>query len=381
MKSAGTSGRALAGSICALGLLLLAACGSSSSGSSATSARTSRDQVKAKALALITPHLKRPTLIPVKTPVPGKIPPSKTIDYINCGLPSCAEFYPGFVNAFNYLHWKVVDINSSPTPQDVTNAFNQVLQNKPSAVVDAAFPASVVAQQLKTLGNEHIPVVTCCVTNPVGNGLTWVEAGSPAAAAAGALAADWILANKGTAANAAWIQVPAYPIVAAFEKGFKAEYKRLCPSCGYADIPLSSADVGTPAAQTTIVGYLQAHPDINYVAAASADFLIGLPAAIDAAGLKNKVSLTATTTDSQAIEALKQHDDWTGMLTWYNEWEYKIADVLARIFVGASTAPDQGIYPRWFITSQNVDQVSLSNFNQPNNLYAPKQFEALWHVG
>jgi ribose transport system substrate-binding protein len=386
MKAGSKWGRAFAGCACVTALLVVAACGSSSpSGSSGqrsspSSGSGGTDRVKAAAQALVTPYLRPPAKIDVTVPVPGKIPANKTIDYIDCGLPSCAQYAVGFAAAFRALHWKLVTIQGGATPQAITAGFNQAVQNKPNGVIAIAFSKALVQPQLAQLQKEHIPVITCCVTDPVGQGLTWIESGPLAAEMTGGMAANWVLADKGSNANVVWMQVPAYPIVAYFEKGFKEEYKKLCPSCQYGDVGLSSSDLGTPSATTKIVGYLQAHPSVNYVAVAAADFVVGLPAAIDAAGLRGKVSIvSASTPDPQAVQALKQHDDWTGLVSWYPEFTYKIADVFARIFVGASTAPDEGIYPRYYVTAETA--ASIKNYNTPINPNAPKQFAALWHVG
>lgn len=341
---------------------LLAACGSSSddssgdsgadTGSSGSSGGDSALVQEAK--DLVAGYTAEPTDLGVTEPIKGDIPSDFTIDYMDCGAPACS-FADPVSAAADVLGWKVERIIAGPTPDKITEGWDLAVRNKPDAVFVTGFPKSTWAPQLKQLEDLGIPVVVCCTTDEPGEGVIFVENGTDAAKVAGKMQADWVVADTDGDANALYLNVPAYPILGAQVDGFTEEYKRLCPDCTMDTLDLNVADLGTPDLSASITGYLQSHPDVNYLVAGTDDALVGLPAALGAANITGlKAVGTAPSTVNLNLIANDQLEVATVSFPTA-EIGWKAMDVIARNAAGDSLDADTPPVPRRILTKDNID--------------------------
>lgn len=356
---------------------LLALVATSSMAARTTSSTQAAAGGVATAKALVAKYSAVPKTIGIKTPVPGEIPTGKKIDFMMCGVPSCQAFIAPLKAAAKVLGWSVNVIVAGPTPDKTTAAWNLAVRNRPDAVVSSGFPSVMWAAQLKQLAKMKIPVVECCTTDKPGNGIIFVDTSNSAGVLGGKMQADWVVADSNGRANAVYINIPAYPILASELAGFTAEYKKLCPSCRLAKYDQNVADVGTPAGTAKIVGYLQANPDVNYVVAGADDSLVGLPAALRAAGLGDKIKAIGLAPSTVNLNYIKNDQIEKATISFPNaEIAWKLMDVLARHFVGASLAPATSILPRRILTKDGI--VDPNTLGPTTPTYA-EEFKALWN--
>ena len=104
----------------------------------------------------------------------------------------------------------------------------------------------------------------------------------------GEMLAAKVVQDSGGDANAVYVNVSAFAILAAVGDRFKQRYAELCPDCTFdsIDVPLTSLGKDAP---DRIVSYLRSHPDVNYVVLAeSGSTAPGLTGAMRAAGLADE---------------------------------------------------------------------------------------------
>jgi len=358
--------------------LAAAGCSSSSSSSPSSSASTKAASTAsagvAAAKAVVSDHLATPTSIGITTKVPGKIPAGKVIAFLDCGTPACHQLYEDFAVAATFLHWTAKDVNAGDTPGSVTNAWDQLVANPPSAVVTSSQPDTEFASQLASLAAKNVPVVDCCTANVAHANLKLVSDGLNAVSVQAQLQAAWVVANSDGKGSAVWLGTPAFPVLAAAQTQFQHYLKQYCPSCGFAGLPINVTQIGTSALPTAIVGFLRAHPSYKYVAAGFDDEFIGLPAALSAAGLSGSVKLIGSDPGATELPYIKSGQEAASVTFPAGSTMFLLADALARTFVGASVAPDDIVLPRQLVTGSTLPSVTVP----PDIPNYQQQFEALW---
>ena len=367
--------------LAAVALVVVAAGCSSSSNSGASSSPSASATASAAAAAgvtaaraVVSSHLATPANIGISTKVPGKIPAGKVVAFLDCGTPACHQLYENFDVAAKFLHWTAKDVNSGDTPESVTNAWDQLVTNPPSAVVTSSQPDTEFASQMAALASKNVPVVDCCTVNVPHANLKVVSDGLNAVKVQAQLQAAWVVANSGGKGSAVWLATPAFPVLAAAQTQFQTYLKQYCPTCGFGSLPINVTEIGTSALPTAIVGYLRAHPSVKYVAAGFDDEFIGLPAALSAAGMSGSVKLIGSDPGATELPYLKSGQEAASVTFPAGSTMFLLADALARTFAGASVAPDDIVLPRQLVTGTTLPSVTvppdLPNYQQ--------QFEALW---
>jgi ABC-type sugar transport system substrate-binding protein len=365
--------------------LSLAACGSSSSSSSGAASSSSgsasgsglsaADQAGlAKAQAIVTSESVEPTAITDTVKVTKPIPAGLTVDFIPCGSVECTLEGNIVKQAAAAVGWKTDILSNDGTPQGDKAAFAQVVRNKAAAVLYTAIPASTFASDVPALKANGTFVSACCVTDPVGpsTGIGYVIDGPAQVGPVGGTQAAWIAVDSKDKANAVFVNIPAFAILASQAVYFKAGMTAYCPTCGSSEISIALANIAS--APDTIVSYLRAHPSVNYVVASTDAITIGLPEAIKAAGLTNVkiVGQGATPTNIEYLHSGQQAAD---VAFPYYEVMYAMVNSAiqykAGMPVAASVAP-----PKWLLTPQNAPTTTATVFPVVQGYQA--QYEALW---
>ncbi len=345
-----TRHRIVFGLVAVIACLALAACGSSksssstsstSSASAATSAASSGTSTSggsssggglAAAKAEATKYSAVPANITVTKPIGKPIPSGKTIDFVDCGIPTCTAVGNSLKQAGAVLGWKYTSIAASTTPSGAQKGFEQAIQNHPSGVAFTGLARADINPQLKQLAAMHIPVVTCCTTDATGAGLTNIVRRATSSAASGKLAAAWIVNDSGGKANTLYVDLPVFPIYVPYRTSFASNYKKDCPSCGLSTLSLSATAIGSSGPQQ-IASYLSAHKSINYVFVVNDALSLGLTAAMKAAGVTNVKYVGSDSTQANFPSVIDGQEAATipspvGESGWY------LADMLARSFAG-----------------------------------------------
>jgi ribose transport system substrate-binding protein len=327
-------------------------------------------QKKLKALEV------RPTKIPVTTPIQGKIPTGKTIDWVVCGVPGCTVLTQPLSQAAAALGWKVVAIPGGLQPETILNAWNVAVQNKASGVVGTGFPESIFSSAVQQLNAAKTPAISAFVTDTPGpsSGLAAVVNGEPSYTHAGTALADIVLGTQGKSANAVFLGGTTFPASQFEEKAFDKEYKKLCSHCATSSIEEPATLTGD-ALTSSIVADLTRNPGINWVVASQPNDVYGLPSALKTAGL-GKVKILVNTPDATTVNYLKQ-----GRIAGINvvpntDNMAEIIDAFARTYTGQSVAPDETAGGDWAATTPAAaKQIKQPYYLVPGYL---AQYKKLW---
>jgi ABC-type sugar transport system substrate-binding protein len=275
------------------------ACGDSDSdsGSAETPAAQETTQSTAtqspgveEAKKFVADNSEAPTSIGDLQPVSKKPPSGKSIVYLSCGVPLCTLIGQGVKAATDALGWEYKELVAGGSPETVANAWNQALRLQPDAVLSVAAPTVLYEKQQKELGEKAIGHVAQAVSDPLGDGLIAVISSAKNYIARGEWMANYVVADTDGKADVLYFTTPDFPIVTPSLEGFTNELKRLCESCSVESQEVPLTDIGKKL-PNTIVTAAQRNPDANYVVVPFGDMTIGVPQALEAAGLADKVKV------------------------------------------------------------------------------------------
>lgn len=337
----------------------VAACGSSNDSTAPkgdSAANTSNGAASAghqEVKNLAAELLKRPTSVGVTEPVGKPIPSGKQLVWISCGVPACLTLGKTFVEGAKELGWSARIVNTDGTPEKVKAAWTQATVSKPDAVASSGTDLSLIGPQLQKLKAADIPValyavpqradgVTVLVGDMKGEGESY---GEPMAA--------WISNDSAGKANTLLVTIPNFPILKGLTDGFQAVYDKGCSGCKFKtlDLPLSALGKDVPQ---RVVSALRADPSINYVAMAVDDLTAGLPAALRAAGLADKVKIIGATSGTTNYQYISAGQQAAGVPNAFFEDTWLMIDGLARHFTGQDVSVSEVTPPRMVITKQNL---------------------------
>jgi ribose transport system substrate-binding protein len=367
-----------------LGATVLAACSSSSPSATSSTAATTGSGSSPALTALTTQvskWLEQPTSINITTPVSGTIPKGKTIYWLPCSLPACLVQKPIFEAATAALGWHLKIILAGETPETIGDAWTQAVQDHPDAVVTSGFSRTLFEPELQELKAMHVPVFDFATADPPGNGLTAVFDYGPDYYASGQRLAAYALSQSGDKnVHALDVISSIYQNLTDIANGFDAELKAKCSSgCSTArlNVPVTSIGSNLP---TLVTSYLQVHPGINWSYVGFSDMVLGLPAALNAAGFGDVKLLTID--NDPSIDNYIRNGQSLVATDGFPIYDiiYRIMDYLARTYTGNSTAVDTAhTLPIWILDKNNM--LPASQTAGPFSLVTDTaaQFEHLWH--
>jgi ABC-type sugar transport system substrate-binding protein len=328
----------------------------------------------AAAKATVAKAAVRPTTITVTTPIDKPIPTGKKITFVSCGVEACAIQGPILAEAAATLGWTVDQVATDGSPEKVQGAIDAAIRNGSDAVILNAADKDAYAKQIADAEKAGVQFVTCCSLATAGDGLLYNTATDKQNGPIGDDLAAEVVSNSGGKANVLYVNISAFQILAQVGKTFEDGVKKYCSSCSVdsIDIPLTSLGKDAP---DRIISYLRSHPDVNYIALSVSDALgAGLPAALKAAGLSDKVTIVDQGGGSQnfadletgAIDALVPADLYS--------YDYLMLDALARHWAGVPLV-DAGP-PYWLVKKDTAPADTSKPFPVVEDYEA--QWKALW---
>jgi ribose transport system substrate-binding protein len=333
----------------------------------------------------VVAHTKLPTSIFVTTPLNKKPPKGLTVDYLNGENPDAAAIGVAMQQAAGKLGWKVVSIDAGQTPESVVAAMNIAVENHPSAVVGAGFPASTYPNQLKTLKADHIPYVTtgttdCQTTCDYAATGVMADVASPVDyVTRGQYEANWIAGNSNGKADVVTFDFSTYAVLDTLAKSFNSSLKTVCAGCRNDNVDITVASIGTTL-PAQVVSYLQAHPSVNYVFMTNGVLTTGLQNALNSAGLANKVKIVDQAGGTANLENIASGGSEKVDLPESNPvLAWTTLDAVARSATNTPINEEQyDRLPTSFVTKANVGNpktpyVGVTNYQQ--------QFLKLWKLG
>ena len=329
-------------------------CGSDSGDGSGggSAARGSAGPGVAEAEALAQKTATRPTTIGLAAPVGKPIPTGKKIVFISCGVQACEVQGDIIKQGAADLGWTATTIGTDGSPEQLQNAFKTALRQGADGVILNAVNRAMVAKQIEEAKQKGVAFVTCCSMETPGDGIVQNVAGKSNSARIGENLAAKIVADSGGEANTLFVNISAFQILQSLSKQFGSSYKQFCPGCEYAslDIPITSLGKDAP---NRIVSYLRSHPQVNYVMLSVSNALgAGLPAALRAAGLADKVKIVGQSADTQTFQDLQANNIKSVVPFDYYGVDYLMLDALARHFAGVPVQDANP--PLWIVTPDTM---------------------------
>lgn len=364
--------------------VLAAGCGSSSDKSTASNpaaatVSSSGNAGVAEAQKFVDQHLAAPTSVGVNAPVAKGPPKGRSVVYLDCGVPVCGTIGDGVQAATAKLGWKFQKLVAGSVPEKVANAWQQVLQLHPDAVISAGIPEVLFAKQLARYAAAGGVYVGGSVLDPVKDGLIAVISGRSDYVQTGQSDARWVIADSKGKANTVLFTVPDFPVQVVLKDALSKDYKGLCPSCHLSVEAVAAASIGKDL-PSQVVSYVQKNPDTNYIVMGFGDMTVGVPEALRAAGLADKVKIIAGyaspinqqhVRDGQSEKVTVAHPDL--MSGWL------MTDALVRNFTGTKLPNDQyEKLPFQYLTADSVGDPKLPYVGVQSY---QQQFEKLWTPG
>jgi ribose transport system substrate-binding protein len=333
------------------------------------------------AIAANNAYERRPTSIGITTPVGAKIPKNKTIDFIQCGVPACVVEGNILQAATKLLGWKLVRINAGTSAQQIADAYQTAVTNKPNAVIGSGFARALFAPEVLKLKALKIPVLEAFVADSTGNGM-YVVGGPKLNSIQGKEEADYILASSKSKSGSFGSVVPSgFPNMVQENSAFQAQIKADCSGCSVKPLIVPVTSIGTDL-PTRVSTFLSANPNILWTWLGYDDMVSGVPVALKGAGVTN-AKFSTISMNGTVADAIKGNQGvYSGIGVSFPEVYWREIDLLARMFAGKPFAVDlnDATLPVWTITKSNLPSNAGATLFA-NVVNYQQQFKKLWGLG
>ncbi len=366
--------RKLVGAV-VLGAALVALAGCGDSGSSGGSAAQGGGPGVAEAQSLAEQATTRPTSIGLEAAIGKEVPAGKKVVFISCGVEACEIQGDIIKQGAADLGWTAEAIGTDGSPEQLQNAFETALRQGADGIILNAVNRDAVAKQIEKAEQQGVAFVTCCSIEAEGDGILRNVAGKENSARIGEKLAAQIVADSDGKADTLFVNISAFQILQALAGQIETSYKDFCADCGYATLDIPAASLGKDAPDR-IVSYLRSHPQVNYVVLSVSNALgAGLPAALKAAGLADKVKLVGQSGDTLTFQDMAAGNIESVVPFDYYAVDYLMLDALARHFAGVPV--EQAQPPTWIVTPDNMPAEATEGLFPVVESYRD-EFNQLW---
>ena len=219
----------------------------------------------------------------------GPIPKNKTINVINCPIAICTEVASRCA-AGHEGSW--LALSERRDERDASGLLAGLAADRPVPRQRRRHYGHGAARYVdrEDIKKANVPVVPIVDNSPPSGLVKAVIASSANVKEEGAAEGNWVVQDAGKPVNAVFVYDPSVTSIASAYPGFLSAVQKNCSACTVGVLKVSVLQIGPTLAQQ-VVSYLQANPNVSYVAFGLGDFATGVPAAIKAAGLENQVKL------------------------------------------------------------------------------------------
>ena len=386
--------RRVCGTVAGLGLVLgMAACSSGGSGggtASGSSAGTASSGASvdaasgidvAGAQAIVAKYLNPPQSLGLP-PLSKKPPTGKYVISLETPQPVSMQKDEAIAQAAALLGWKYQRIPIGTEANASQAAFELALQRNPSAVHFSGTPAGQVEAQLKMAQQQGAIAISDSTTDTAAPPVISASLDSSAQVEKwGEMTGAYVVAQSKAPTTIAVFTISAYPILQVYTNSFRDTVMKYCPACHVNVVDQAVTDLGTRTPQS-VVSTVQRSPQTKWVIFSFGDLSLGVPAALQAAGLTQQVKIGGETPSAANLQALRNGTQavWAGFATSILGW--RVVDMLARQFVGDSLAPaNSALLPTQLLTPANIGQAKFDSGGYYVGVADYQaQFEKLWHV-
>ena len=376
--------RTVKGSLASLAIVVIAASGCSSSGDGGSSAQGESGEstgAAAEAAEITEQNKQEPTTIPVTEPLKSAPAPGETIVYMKCALVECQDSSDYLQEAVEAVGWTYEEVSfDQAVPATLVTGMRQALDDyDPHAVVVGGTPQAVwqsvvpeyEAAGVKIVGNFVGPMEyddTVIGQSAAGLNTQWSE-----------MLANWVIADSGGDAQVLLQTVNDFPVCKEGHDSFIATIEENCPECSVTVLNNTIAQLAGGEIVDTVVAGLQREPDIDYVVTTTSSFITGLPSALAAAGMTDRVKVASGGGTPGTLSNIQAgtEDATTGYAVAYSMWT--TLDIVLRDMQDMDFDPDgNGGMPTQLLT-EDVDFEVTYNYDKPADWR--DQFKQLWQVG
>jgi len=309
-----------------------------------------------------------------------KLPTGAVVDYMECAVIQCTDVGDQLDKIAPELGVKLNRIQTGGTPEEISAAFDRAVNDKPAAVLVPAIPSSLWSKQLAALEKQGTHVIVWTTPDEPGNGIDKVFLDSAAYTANGELMADWVIADSDGAAKSVFIQIAAFPVLETMEKAYAAHLEKQCPACSYENVTVQGTDIGKNL-PSRVVSYLQSKPDTDYVVISFGGMVLGVPEALKAAGLSDKVKVVSQAGLNLNFNYIKDGGQAVDLTLSHLNLAYAALDAAARAINGQSLDELPASLPGIFLTQDNLDFSPEENTTWPMDEELENQYKTAWGVG
>ncbi len=224
--------------------------------------------------------------LPISEPL-AELPTGKTVAYIQCGVPVCAEINTGIEGAAAKLGMVLEVYTHDDTPENVAAAWQAAVDSSPDVVLASGNPREWFTDQLAALEAAGTPVIVWSLPEGYepGAGLTANLLSVDDYYFYGVLMADYAVSQTAGEGTIVFFGLPAFPVLATLEQGFTEEMARVCPDCAVENISVDLAALGAGEVPGQVVSTLQATPDASHLVFAFGGMMFGVPEGMADAGI------------------------------------------------------------------------------------------------
>jgi ribose transport system substrate-binding protein len=284
--------------------------------------------------------------------------------------------------AASLLGWKYQHVPIGTEADASQKAFLLALQRKPDAVHFSGTPSGQLQAQLTMAQQQGVIAISDSTTDTAQPPVISASLDSTAQVVTwGEMTGAYVVAQSKAPTTIAVFTISAYPILQVYTSSFRDTVMKYCPACHVNVVDQQITDLGTKTPQS-VVSTVQRSPQTKWVIFSFGDLSLGVPAALQAAGLTQQVKVGGETPSPANLQALRNGTEavWTGFPTSILGW--RVVDMLARHFAGDNLAPaNSALLPTQLLTPGNIQQAKFDS----GGFYVgvadyQAQFKNLWHV-
>jgi len=328
----------------------------------------------------IQPLLDPVTKIPVTEKLKAVPAKGKKLYWLEGNIQSIAPITSGFQAATKAVGWDLTTLTYDPSdPQGVNSAMQQAVDAGANFIAVSGQPISAFETALAAAKAKSIPVFAMFGENEADpdKGVVAVVGGLNTTASNAQNLADYMISDSKGAGKFLLVNLPDFTILQYAEKQTTDWLDKNCTTCKYDKLETTIADLTGGNVPGQVVSYLQAHTDITNVNLAIGDLATGLPEALKAAGLSDKVHVNGGVPNVQQMQSLldKTSSAWKALPRVSAAWN--MVDAMARYDQKMDTTVDEVVAAAPIFTQDNAPSPAVDYAGVPGY---EDQWKALWGV-
>lgn len=320
-------------------------------------------------------------------------PAGLTVAYVQCSVPVCEAIKGGIAEAVDAIGGTLRIFTHLDTADTVQAAFQAAVQAEPDMVLTSGNPRAWFEVSLAELNEKNVPVIAWSLPEPYqADGIAANLVTGDDYYFNGVLMADFVTAQTEGKANALFLNIPQFPVLALEAEGFKTEMAAVCPDCKVTSLDFTVDQLIAGAHISAAVSEFQKDPSINFLVTGFGDMLLGMPDALGGIGVDvPAISQAGTPANYQLIAGGSLQVADVGLPTGFLGW--RAIDAGLRALAGLSAGefesrPLTSIegHPDIGIAGVPLKILQTADISDPTTAWPGIEgfqdlFKALWNLG